>query len=144
MKKHVIIHTDGACKGNPGIGSWAATLEYQGKIKEISGVVEHTTNNQMELSAVIEALKILKESCQIDLYTDSQYVQKGMMEWIYGWKQKGWKKVKNVELWQELDSLAALHSIKWHWVRGHNGHHGNERVDRLANVAISNYRKTIC
>ncbi len=137
--KHVIIHTDGACKGNPGIGSWAATLEYKGTVKEISGVVEHTTNNQMELCAVIEALKVLKESCKIELYTDSQYVQKGMLEWIKTWKIKNWKNVKNVELWQELDSLASNHTISWHWVRGHSGHDGNERVDELANIAIRDY-----
>jgi ribonuclease HI len=137
--KHIIIHTDGACKGNPGIGGWAATLEYRGVVKEISGVVEHTTNNQMELRAVIEALKALKEPCKIELYTDSQYVQKGMLEWIKTWKIKNWKNVKNVELWQELDSLASKHNISWHWVRGHSGHDGNERVDELANLAIKDY-----
>lgn len=137
--KHVIIHTDGACKGNPGIGSWAATLEYKGVIKEISGVDPNTTNNQMELKAVIKALRTLKHPCQIDLYTDSQYVQKGMNEWIIGWKQKNWKNVKNVELWQELDVLALTHKITWHWIRGHNGHKGNERVDLLANLAIKTY-----
>ncbi|MCC2644499.1 MAG: ribonuclease, partial [Burkholderiales bacterium] len=98
MIKQVIIHTDGACKGNPGIGSWAATLEYKNTIKEICGVVIDTTNNQMELRAVIEALKVLKEPCKIELYTDSQYVQKGMTEWIASWKIKNWKNVKNVEL----------------------------------------------
>lgn len=139
MTKHIIIHTDGACKGNPGLGAWAATLEYKGTIKEISGVIPHTTNNQMELRAVIEALAALKESCKIDLYTDSQYVQKGMLEWIKTWKIKNWKNVKNVELWQELDSLAIKHTISWHWVRGHSGHSGNERVDELANLAIKDY-----
>ncbi len=142
MIKHVIIHTDGACRGNPGIGSWAATLEYKGSIKEISGVIKDTTNNQMELRAVIEALKALKHPCKIDIYTDSQYVQKGMKEWIQNWKQKNWKNVKNVALWQELDSLAISHNITWHWVRGHNGHEGNERVDTLANLAIDNYLTT--
>lgn len=142
MNKHVIIHTDGACKGNPGIGAWAATIEYKGTCKEIYGVAQHTTNNQMELKAVIEALRLLKEPCTLDVYTDSQYVQRGMSEWISSWKQKNWKKVKNAELWQELDSLAQCHSIKWHWIRGHNGHAGNERVDALANFAIANYRAT--
>lgn len=139
MIKRVVIHTDGACKGNPGIGAWAATLEYQGTIKEISGITVNTTNNQMELKAAIEALKALKQPCEIDLYTDSQYVQKGMNEWIQGWKQKNWKNVKNIELWQELDSLAIIHKITWHWVRGHSGHNGNERADELANLAIKAY-----
>lgn len=139
MIKHVIIHTDGACKGNPGLGSWAATLEYKDTIKEISGVVLDTTNNQMELKAVIEALRALKHPCKIDLYTDSQYVQKGMNEWVKTWILKNWKNVKNVELWQELINLAESHKITWHWVRGHNGHIGNERVDELANLAIKNY-----
>lgn len=137
----VIIHTDGACKGNPGIGAWAATLEYRGVIKEISGVVLDTTNNRMELSAVIEALHLLKKSCKIRVYTDSQYVQKGISEWIHGWKKKNWKNVKNIDLWQELDALAAQHQIEWHWVRGHNGHPGNERADELANLAIANHQK---
>lgn len=135
----VIIYTDGACKNNPGIGAWAAILEYNGSKKEISGVVEHTTNNRMELCAVIEALKALKRSCQIELFTDSQYVQKGMTEWLSGWKQKKWNNVKNPDLWQELDQLANRHQIKWNWVRGHNGHPGNERADELANLAIFNH-----
>jgi ribonuclease HI len=143
MTKHIIIHTDGACKGNPGIGSWAATLEYKGIIKEICGVSPNTTNNQMELMAVIEALKALKQSCTIDIYTDSQYVQNGMNKWIEQWKQKNWKNIKNVELWQELDKLAKTHTIKWHWVRGHSGHTGNERVDLLANLAIKDYLSTM-
>lgn len=138
-KKIVTIYTDGACKGNPGIGSWAAILEYKNAIKEIYGVKEQTTNNQMELQAVIEALKLLKYHCQVDIFTDSQYVQKGMTEWINNWKQKNWKKVKNPELWQELDALATQHQINWHWVRGHNGHSGNERADELANLAITEY-----
>jgi len=141
MQKIVIIHTDGACKGNPGLGAWAATLEYQGVVKEISGVEPHTTNNRMELQAVIEALKLLKRSCQVILYTDSQYVQKGITEWIHGWKQKNWKNVKNVDLWQDLDLASSNHQIDWQWVRGHNGHAGNERVDALANIAIANYIK---
>lgn len=139
MKKRIIIHTDGACKGNPGLGSWAATLEYNGVIKELSGVALDTTNNKMELQAVIEALRALKHPCTIDLYTDSQYVQKGMQLWIKSWKLKNWKNIKNTELWQELDNLAAVHHISWHWVRGHSGHSGNERADALANLAINNY-----
>lgn len=135
----VIIHTDGACKGNPGLGAWAATLEYKNNIKEISGVVENTTNNKMELMAVIEALKCLKKSCIINIYTDSQYVQKGITQWIFGWKKRNWKDVKNIELWKHLDTLASEHEIQWHWVRGHNGHKGNENVDLLANLAIDNY-----
>ncbi len=138
----VIIHTDGACKGNPGLGAWAATLEYKGNTKEISGVVENTTNNQMELMAPIEALKCLKKHCEINLYTDSQYVQKGITQWIIGWKKRNWKDVKNIELWKKLDELANKHTIEWHWVRGHNGHKGNENVDRLANLAIEEYLTT--
>jgi ribonuclease HI len=139
QEQKVIIHTDGACKGNPGLGSWAATLEYKGTQKEISGVVKDTTNNQMELKAVIEALKCLKKICDVVIYTDSQYVQKGITEWIQGWKQRNWKKVKNIELWIELDNLTIGHKIDWQWVRGHNGHTGNEYVDKLANLAIENY-----
>jgi ribonuclease HI len=133
--KHVTIYTDGACKGNPGPGGWAALLIYKGAEKEISGHVENTTNNRMELQAVIEAIRTLKEPCKIDLYTDSSYVQKGMTEWIAGWKKKNWKKVMNVELWQELDADAAKHDITFHWVRGHDGHPENERVDVLASTA---------
>jgi ribonuclease HI len=144
QQKHtVIIHTDGACKGNPGIGSWAATLECNGQLKEISGVELDTTNNRMELQGAIQALKALNKPCIVDLYTDSQYVQKGITEWISGWKSKNWKNVKNIDLWQELDTLTTPHQIKWHWVRGHNGHAGNERVDELANLAIENYYNTI-
>jgi ribonuclease HI len=133
--KHVSIYTDGACKGNPGPGGWAALLVYKDAEKEISGHVENTTNNRMELQAVIEAIRTLKQACRIDLYTDSSYVQKGMTEWITGWKKKNWKKVMNVELWQELDADAAKHQITWHWVRGHDGHPENERVDVLASNA---------
>ena len=140
MQTHTVtIYTDGACKGNPGLGSYAAVLRYQDTLKEISGVVPATTNNRMELSAVIEALKLLKRPCTVAIYTDSQYVQKGMTEWISGWKKRHWSKVKNAELWQELDSLAQLHKINWHWVRGHNGDTMNERADELANLAIEAY-----
>lgn len=134
----VIIYTDGACKGNPGVGAWAATLEYKGHKKEISGFVSDTTNNKMELTAVIEALKCLKWKSDIVIYTDSQYVQKGMTEWITNWKNKNWKNVKNVELWQQLNELAGKHQIKWQWVEGHSGNPGNEYVDLLCNQAINN------
>ena len=139
MQNKIIIHTDGACKGNPGLGSWAATLEYQQHKKEISGVVENTTNNKMELTAVIEALKSIKQlNIDIVVYTDSQYVQKGITQWIINWKIKNWKNVKNVELWQELDKLNQQYNISWNWVAAHNGHLGNEYVDSLANLAIEN------
>jgi len=140
MKK-IEIFTDGACKGNPGVGGWGAILRYAGRTKEISGAASDTTNNRMELTAVIKALEQLKESCVIDLTTDSQYVQKGITEWLQTWKQKNWrtstrKPVKNLDLWQRLDRLVERHQIHWHWVRGHCGHVENERVDALANEAI--------
>lgn len=143
MQTHnVVIYTDGACKGNPGLGGYAAILSYQGVEKEISGVALATTNNRMELSAVIEALKALKRPCNVIIYTDSQYVQKGMTEWISSWKKRAWSKVKNADLWQELDQIAQIHCIKWEWVRGHNGNIMNERADQLANIAIANYQNS--
>lgn len=137
----VIIHTDGACSGNPGPGGWGAVLEYGKHKKEISGGEKETTNNRMELMAVIEALKIIKKPCNIEIYTDSTYVQKGITEWINNWKKKGWKKIKNIDLWQELDELASKYEISWHWIKAHAGHDGNERADQLARNAIkkSNY-----
>ncbi len=137
----VTLHTDGACRGNPGPGGWGAVLQYGGSEKELYGFTPQTTNNRMELTAVIESLKALTRSCDIDLYTDSKYVLQGMTEWLDGWKQKGWKTaakkpVKNVDLWQQLDQQAARHQIQWHWVRGHSGNPGNERADQLANLAI--------
>ena len=137
----VRIYTDGACKGNPGRGGWGALLQLDGREKELCGGEPHTTNNRMELTAVIRALEALKRPCEIDLYTDSQYVQKGIGEWIEAWKRRGWKTadrkpVKNVDLWLELDRLAGGHSIRWHWVRGHAGHVENERADALANRGI--------
>ena len=135
----VIIYTDGACKGNPGLGGYGAILMYNEHKKEIKGVVPDTTNNKMELTAVIEALKQIKFECNIDIYTDSQYVQRGMTEWIAGWKKKNWNKVKNIELWQELDSLASSHKVTWNWVKAHNGDPLNERADELANIAIEEY-----
>ena len=137
----VRIYTDGACKGNPGPGGWGALLRFDGREKELCGGEIDTTNNRMELTAVIRALDALKRSCDIDLYTDSQYVQKGISEWISAWKRRGWKTadkkpVKNADLWLELDRLAGAHRIRWHWVRGHAGHAENERADALANRGI--------
>lgn len=136
-RKHVTIYTDGACSGNPGPGGWAALLIHGKHEKEISGGEVETTNNRMELMATIKALKHLKEPCDIALYTDSKYVLQGFTEWLAGWKQKGWKTadkkpVKNVDLWQALDEIAAQHKIRWHWVKGHSGNTHNDRVDALA------------
>ena len=136
-RKHITIYTDGACKGNPGPGGWAALLIYNGAQKEITGFEPETTNNRMELRAALEALKALKEPCRIDFYTDSEYLRKGMVEWMAGWKAKKWKKVANPDLWQALDLEAEMHHIHWHWVRGHDGNPLNERVDRLASDAAS-------
>ncbi len=139
--KRVTIHTDGGCRGNPGIGGWGAILSYSGVTKELKGNADHTTNNQMELTAAIEALETLKRACHVDLYTDSVYVRNGITKWINGWRAKGWrtanrKPVKNKELWQELDALNQKHQIEWHWVKGHSGDPGNERADELANQAM--------
>lgn len=141
-KNYVDIYTDGACKGNPGPGGWGAILSYQGVKKEMHGAEVNTTNNRMELQAVIEALRSLKRPCDIRIYTDSRYVQQGMNEWLANWKAKNWKTsakkdVKNVDLWQALDALTAPHRIEWHWVKGHNGHPMNERADVLANLGVA-------
>ncbi len=138
---HVEIFTDGACRGNPGPGGWGALLRYNGQEKTLLGAEPDTTNNRMELTAAIMALEALKRRCRVDLTTDSQYVKKGITEWLAGWKRKGWmtaarKPVKNADLWRRLDSAAAAHEVAWHWVRGHTGHAENERADQLANQAI--------
>ena len=137
----VEVYADGACRGNPGPGGWGVLLKAKGVEKELFGGEPHTTNNRMELTAVIRAIEALKRPCTIRVYTDSQYVQKGISEWISAWKRRGWrtadkKPVKNVDLWQRLDALASTHDIEWHWVRGHAGHDGNERADALANRGI--------
>jgi len=134
----VEIFTDGACKGNPGPGGWGALLRFGEKEKELCGGERLTTNNRMELLAVIRALESLNRRCVVKLHTDSQYVQKGISEWIINWKKRGWKTadkkpVKNEDLWRELDQLATQHHIDWIWVKGHAGHDGNERADALAN-----------
>lgn len=140
--KLVQIFTDGACKGNPGIGGWGAVLRYGDREKELCGGVPHTTNNRMELTAVIEALRALRGPCAAAVYTDSQYVQRGISEWLPAWKARGWRTagkqaVKNEDLWRELDALAQQHRLSWHWVKGHAGHPENERADRLANDGIT-------
>lgn len=136
-KKNITIYTDGACHGNPGPGGWGAVLQSEGIEKELFGGEANTTNNRMEMMAVIEALSALKQSSVVTLYTDSTYVMKGMTEWMVNWKKRGWKTasrkpVKNVDLWQALDSAVMRHTVKWHWVKGHSGNAGNERADALA------------
>ena len=135
------IYTDGACRGNPGPGGWGAVLMHAGRERELSGADPATTNNRMELTAVIEALAALKRPVKARIYTDSQYVRLGILEWVANWKKRGWKTadrkpVKNQDLWQRLDELAAGHELEWHWVKGHSGVPGNERCDQLANEAI--------
>ena len=135
------IYTDGACKGNPGPGGWGALLRHNGKERTLKGAEVHTTNNRMELTAAIMALEALTRPCQVDLYTDSQYLRQGMTEWLVQWKKKGWRNskkepVKNADLWQLLDDLAKRHQITWHWVKGHSGHPENDQADALANEAI--------
>jgi ribonuclease HI len=137
----VEIYTDGACSGNPGPGGWGAILRYGETEKELNGGENDTTNNRMEMMAVIEALRALKKPCQIDLYTDSSYVKDGVTKWMDGWKAKGWrtaakKPVKNQDLWESIDVEMARHTINWHWVKGHAGHPENERADELARAGI--------
>ena len=137
----VTIYTDGACKGNPGPGGWGAWMRWGEHEKELWGGEPQTTNNRMELTAVIQALTLLKRRCTVAIYTDSEYVRNGITSWIHGWKRRGWrtadnKPVKNVELWQQLDSLVVQHDVAWHWVKGHAGDPGNERADALANRGV--------
>lgn len=139
--KQIEIFTDGACRGNPGPGGWGALLRYNGKEKPLYGGDPLTTNNRMELMAAIEGLKALSEQCEVSLTTDSQYVRKGITEWLENWKKRGWKTaskkpVKNVDLWQQLDEQSKRHTINWHWVKGHSGHRENEIADQLANRGI--------
>jgi ribonuclease HI len=143
-KPQVTIYTDGACSGNPGPGGWGALLKYSGREKELSGSAPKTTNNRMEITAAVEALKALKEPCKVDIYTDSEYLKKGITEWIHNWKVLGWRRgspgktkpLANADLWKELDQAITDHQITWHWVRGHAGDRDNERVDRLAVSAM--------
>lgn len=137
----VCIYTDGACRGNPGPGGWGALLRYSNVEKELRGAEAATTNNRMELTAAIMGLEALKKPCRVELTTDSQYLKKGITEWLQDWKQRHWKTanrkpVKNIELWQRLDTVVSRHQIRWHWVKGHSGHAENERADQLANMAI--------
>jgi len=142
----VEIYTDGACKGNPGAGGWGALLQFGGKTRELFGGEAHTTNNRMEMTAVIRALEALQPGSRVRLHTDSQYVQQGISEWIHAWKKRGWrtadkKPVKNEDLWLRLDELASEHEIEWLWVRGHDGNPGNERADELANLGVAQVSK---
>ncbi len=146
MSKHVEIFTDGACSGNPGPGGWGAILRFNGATKELSGGEAETTNNRMELLAAISALNALKETCTVDLHTDSKYVMDGISKWIHGWKKNGWrtadkKPVKNGELWQALDEANRRHKVTWHWVKGHDGHVENERADELAREGMAPFKK---
>ena len=141
MTDSVVIHTDGACRGNPGPGGWGAVLHYRGNRKTLQGFEADTTNNRMELTAVIQALRALKRGCTVELVTDSKYVMTGINEWLANWKRNGWKTaakkpVKNSDLWQQLDAETARHELTWRWVKGHSGDPGNELADRLANQAI--------
>jgi ribonuclease HI len=140
-KDTIAIYTDGACKGNPGPGGWGAWLSVRGHEKELWGGEQLTTNNRMELTAVIEALAALKRHSDVVIHTDSQYVRQGITTWIHNWKKRGWKTadnkpVKNIDLWQRLDALAATHQVHWRWVKGHSGDPGNERADALANRGV--------
>ena len=137
----VVIYTDGACSGNPGPGGWGSVMMYRGHRRELSGGETSTTNNRMEMMAVIQALETLKRPCSITLYTDSTYVMKGMTQWLEGWKKRNWrtaakKPVKNIDLWQRLETAIAPHDVKWEWVKGHSGVPENERADELATSAI--------
>ena len=143
-KPRVTIYTDGACSGNPGPGGWGALLQFGNHEKEISGAEKKTTNNRMEITAAVMALQALKEPCRVDLYTDSEYLKKGITEWIVNWKKLGWRRgspgktktLANADLWKELDSAISSHESSWHWIKGHDGRSGNERADRLAVAAL--------
>ena len=144
-KQTVIIHTDGACSGNPGPGGWGAILDYNGTRKELCGGEALTTNNRMELKAAIEALNALKRGCVVEMHVDSQYVKDGISKWVHGWKKNGWKTadkkpVKNLELWQALDAANQRHEISWAWVKGHEGHPENERADELARLGMAPFK----
>jgi ribonuclease HI len=148
VSERVIIYTDGACRGNPGPGGWAALLRYRGTQRELTGAESMTTNNRMELMGAIGALEALTRPSAVDLYTDSQYVQKGITEWIDGWIARNWRTasrtpVKNADLWRRLHAACAQHDVRWHWVRGHIGVADNETVDRLANQAIDSLLATL-
>jgi ribonuclease HI len=146
-KPQVTIYTDGACSGNPGPGGWGALLLFGNHKKELSGSAQETTNNRMEITAAVMALRALKEPCQVDLYTDSEYLKKGITDWIHNWKKLGWRRgspgktkpLANADLWQELDQAITNHQVGWHWVRGHAGHPENERVDQLAVAAMKKH-----
>jgi ribonuclease HI len=139
---HVTIYTDGACEPNPGVGGWAALLLFGGHEKVIRGSEPVTTNNRMELTAAVQALTTLTQPCQVDMYTDSEYLRRGITEWLPNWRQRGWKrksgKLANIDLWQALEAALERHSISWHWVRGHAGDRVNQRVDSLARKAMRN------
>jgi ribonuclease HI len=147
VTSEVTIYTDGACKGNPGIGGWGALLLAGGHRKELHGGEAHTTNNRMELTAAIEALAALKRRCRVQIHTDSQYVRNGITEWLPQWKRRGWKTadrkpVKNADLWVRLEQEMERHDVTWHWVKGHSGHEGNEHADALANRGIEELRRS--
>ena len=146
-EKKVIVHTDGACSGNPGPGGWGVILDYNGTRKELCGGEANTTNNRMELMGAISALESLKRPCPVEMHVDSNYVKDGITKWIHGWKKNGWKTagkkpVKNAELWQRLDAALKQHQVSWHWVKGHAGHDGNERADELAREGMAPFKRT--
>ena len=146
-EKKVIVHTDGACSGNPGPGGWGVILDYNGTRKELCGGEANTSNNRMELMGAISALESLKRPCPVEMHVDSNYVKDGITKWIHGWKKNGWKTadkkpVKNAELWQRLDAALKQHQVSWHWVKGHAGHDGNERADELAREGMAPFKRT--